>query len=337
MKSLWIVLLTAIISICTTSACFAISSGIIKNIPSYQCDDYNIVIPSEILEQNIANYLGYKKIRVQIQKYTKSYAYTQKIKNFIAERYPAPIYNQEALWGMLNNEKQLIILQYLEIDLRKRTAIVLEQSIWKTSEVRGIYTDDGTANIPGESYVYFIDESPEYGQIANDSIAFLESVKDVYLDPVKKRETGQREENYQKTKVLKDHLRSWSGDLTLIQSSDKMKVYMDIPSFQGSQGIYNGWLQFIPDDSLQLGSKEIKIYFRVDYYNSKMYALYQVLADKNGNETYNKVDPSEKWTMDDGKFVDTVLKSLSKKFGIQPTFRQLTGFDINNNPKKKTL
>lgn len=310
-----------------------VRSEIYKNITSYTCEAYFDNIRTENIENNIYDYYNNKRMSLRVIKKITSKAYIEEIRQYLRDEWTVPFYlNREYVVNNFDKlYRDLYIVQEVDFDFRKnhRTAFVTEESIWGADKDEGLLKIILNISIdeplPRNQVVYGIDNSAEYGKIANDAIAFLESIKDIYFDEKVHEEYVKREEARQRLKKLDDYIRYYSGNLTNVYHMDAkdnyIDYYADVPSIHNvSKGIYEGWMVVEPKNSVKLDYiegmvKKSMVYCRFYYDECVQYNLAEIAYDDKGKEIYrNVLEDPEKSTFSDSAWMNNMWREIYDKF-----------------------
>ncbi len=316
-------------SICFAASTTYVRSGIYKPIISYTCDEYYDVFETGDVEDNIYRYYQERKMNLQITKKITSQAYIEQIRDFILYDWTPPFYlNREDVANKFDKAfDDLYIVQVVEFDFRRkfRNAIVMEEVLWGVKENSSpliILSCAGDENLPGNRIVYNIDYDEEYGQIANDAVAFLESIKDIYFDPKVHAEYERKEKNEEK---MRGYLKCWTGNLTKLVGVDNNSIllYADIPSFHPTKekNFFEGWLKMDANPPLEVDNRKYsiqstKIYCRIDYREGVQYNLASVEIEESGQEHWNVLTKAE--IFENSPWRERLWEELAKKFRLAP-------------------
>lgn len=193
MRKICLTLICTLLVLCSYGYCYAFRSGIYEDRRAYSSDAYDVYVPTKLIENELFNFYSNQKMEIYITKKVKSTTYTEHIKNVIREYYPPPYWKPESINKLIDSAKannELWIQEKIYLNFRTRTIAVAEEALWTRNDGKdeiiiklkpegSFHTDHGYVDM---------DNSPEYGGIANTSIEFLESIKDIYFDEEKKQE-----------------------------------------------------------------------------------------------------------------------------------------------------
>lgn len=304
--------------------CYAVHSHIYKNIKTFTSDDYDIYLQSQLIENQIFNYYSNKKIDMLIFKHIKSERYKNYIQNVIREYYPPPMWRPESINSIIDSAMSnngLWIQEKAYLDFRNRTVTLYDESLWKTEgkneQVIINLTPEATFHMNFD-YVD-MDNSPESGSIANASIDFLESIKDIYFDENKRKEhesKGISSKNFDYYWISKYD--KWEK-CTNVVDSDKSTytkfttIYVDAKSVRWVDKYLEGWIKFDFDlekyksEMTKAGknASEVKLpksalyYARFDNNNKQFFIIagYEISQDNSVNKYV--LNEAETWTYKD--------------------------------------
>lgn len=315
--------------------CSAVHSGIYKNIPSYSCSYYDTYLSSTEVETNVYKYFGDKKMDIITYKRVK-YPYLDYISKIIHEAYPKGYqpYDPDGIMDLASKHCEkgdLFIREEVYFNLRTREYVVINESlttdrgqqvlIWLPSDLTFRFDEDFES----------IDNSPVYGRIANDAIAFLESIKDIYFDDKTRKEYEQRSQHSKNFKYYWQFLRNkWEKGATNFDKSKAFftkfcDIYVDVRSFLSATNGIKGWIRLDYNiekykstasengrqiDAIDTLPKTTYYYVELDYDNNQfsIFAGYELL--QNGTEKKYVLNKPEIWTYSENP--DIVISVLNK-------------------------
>lgn len=233
---------------------FDIRSEIYENRLVYSSNDYDTFITTNLVENELYNYYANKRIAMTIVKYIKSTSYAEHIKNVIREYYPAPIYRNDAIMYAIDKaiaNKKLWVKEDISMDFRNRTVSVSDESLWTMEGKNEICFFNLTSEATFQrDYSYVdMDNSPESAAVANASIEFLESIKDIYFDENKGREIEEQRKTEREFFSYWNRLtRDWVEVNIVYQPKKKeavniMKFYVDKSSLHRVNSKIEGWFK----------------------------------------------------------------------------------------------
>ncbi|MBR2143825.1 hypothetical protein [Anaerovibrio sp.] len=315
-------------------SCYAVRSEIFESRKVYSSDLYDVYVQTNLIENELVNFYSNRKIEMQIIKKVKSNSYTEHIKDVIREYYRPPLWKPEGLNAKIDAAKAgdaLWIKEDIYMDFRNRSITILDESLWSTEEKEHLIIGIPTEATLHTDYSYIdMDNSPEYGSVANASIDFLESIKDIYFDANKGKEYelniirttnfdyywNRMENKWERAnvKIAKDK-RTFT---------DFVDIFIDAKSIMRVGSYYEGWIHLVYDlDKLSKKAKEkgksindiwenspveTYYYIRYDYKNKRflILAAYERLMDRS-TKKYVLSKP-EFWTYEEQPdIVATVL------------------------------
>ena len=279
------------IFVINNSFCYAVRSEIYENRKAYSCNLYDVYVTTNLIENQLFNYYSNKKIEMTICKKIKSNSYTEHIKNIIREYYPPPFWRPESINSMIDSAKAnnaLWIEEKIYMDFRNRTFTVFNESLWTTDgkheQVIVNLSPEATFRI---DYSYIdMDNNPESAGVANASLDFLESIKDIYFDENKRKEV-EKQRSIQK--IFDSHWKYMKGNWIKVEENltseknpniiNQVDLYIDRDSLHKVDSNIEGWFKikilskmedFKVDNDY---ADELAYYARFDLKNNQFFIL----------------------------------------------------------------
>ena len=274
-----------------------------------------------------------KEIEMYIYKKVKSETYKNHIQDVIREYYPPPIWLTESINGRIDkafNDGSLWIQEKINMDFRTRTVLILEETLFTKSTGNN---SGAIVNLTPKATFHYgnaginMDSSSEYGKVANDSIEFLESIKDIYFNDENRKEhelQGGHEKNFNYYWISKKDTIVDPSKWAYLKFTD---IYVDTKSVEWQSKYIQGWIKFDFDISKykelarkkgkDLGNIELPksacYYARFDFDNNQfvILAAYEILQD-NTEKKY-VLDKGEIWTYKENPdVVSSVLHKVAE-------------------------
>lgn len=324
------ILLMNINASCCYAVRFDIRSEIYENRLAYSSNAYDIFITTNLVENELYDYYANKRIEMSVIKHVKSSAYTEYIKNVIREYYPSPIYYNDQIMSMIDKAKadnKLWIREDISMDFRNRTVSISNEALWTMDGRKEIcffnLTPEATFQ---EDYSYVdMDNSPESAAVANASIEFLESIKDIYFDDNKgKQIEQQRKTNSEFFSYWNRLKRNWVKVKFIYppkkqEALNLVELYVDSSSLYRVNSKIEGWFKIkilSEHEAFKHNneySNELMYYASFDLINEKFY----ILAGKEiyySGKTYEfvRTEP-ELWTSKESPFIaGNIIQTLKE-------------------------
>jgi|GEM_PF-5341648 hypothetical protein len=255
MKKLALLMVCFLLIVMNNAYCYAVRSEIYENRLAYSSDLYDVYITTNLVENQLFNFYSNKKIEMSIIKKIKSRSYVNYIHNVIREFYAPPFWDPEYIVSKVDSayaNDDLWIQEKIYLDFRTRSVAIFDESLWtkegKNPEIILNLDPEGTFHT---DYSYTdMDNSPEYGGIANASIEFLESIKDIYFNESKRKEhelnvIHSRNFGYYWTSLA----RKWEKTDDIDPRPEKIfytrftDIYVDAQSIRWVDNYLEGWIR----------------------------------------------------------------------------------------------
>ncbi len=255
MKKLALLIVCFLLIVMYNSFCYAVRSEIYENRLAYSSDLYDVYITTNLVENQLFNFYSNKKIEMTIIKKIKSRSYVNHIQSVIREFYAPPFWNPEDIVSRIGSayaNNDLWIQEKIYLDFRTRSVAIFDESLWtkagKNPEIILNLDPEGTFHT---DYNFSdMDNSPEYAEIANASIEFLESIKDTYFNKNKRKEHElnviySRNFDYYWARLTK----KWEKTDDIDPKTEKIfyarftDIYVDAQSIRWVDNYLEGWIR----------------------------------------------------------------------------------------------
>lgn len=325
MKKLTFFLCSLIIAL-NVNLCYAVHSGIYENRIAYSSDSYDVYVTTNLIENQMFNYYSSKTIEMTISKKIKSDSYTEYIKNVIHEYYPPPLWRPESINSMIDSAKAnnaLWIQEKIYMDFRNRTFTVLDESLWTTEGKRAevILNLNPEATFRVDYDYVDMDNNPESAGIANASIDFLESIKEIYFDKNKGKEYERKKISTNNYNYYWQYLKA--NYVKVEENLDLVDLYVDIDSFTRRGEYLEGWIKVIWDEEKVKGHEfkgfnsppdETLYYCRFDFDKREILAIAAHEKFQNGEILKYVRDNVEIWDEKNHGHVKSLLDKISELY-----------------------